>query len=161
MTSSTGNLDTRVDLGHRYLRALERSLDLGWHEYAGVVDASGSWVERLALVHPWHYEHAREHTELRGPRQFSPEVRLASRSCEARLLWGYECDLNVSRGLAADHLFPFSLGGPTTAPNKIFLCSLHNTMKANDIHVFPWERGEPEWLELQIEKVRRAIARTV
>ncbi len=31
-------------------------------------------------------------------------------------------------------------------PGPALLCSVHNRMKSADIHVYPWEMGEPSWL---------------
>jgi hypothetical protein len=45
-----------------------------------------------------------------------------------------------------DHLFPYSLGGPTIAVNAIYLCRRHNLGKSVDIHLIPWEEGFP-WVD--------------
>ena len=44
-----------------------------------------------------------------------------------------------------DYLFPFALGGPTIARNRVPLCREHNAIKGSDVHLFPWEQGEPPW----------------
>ena len=78
--------------------------------------------------------------------------------CRSMLLWGYECPFEDINQLAADHCFPYSLGGPTLATNKIYLCKWHNQIKAGDIHIFPWELGEPQWLLPMIDRIKRLLS---
>lgn len=73
------------------------------------------------------------------------ETLAFSEPCGARRLWGYACPFERAE-IAADHLFPRSLGGPTDPRNRLTLCRWHNTAKSMDIHIYPWEEGIPEWL---------------
>lgn len=72
--------------------------------------------------------------------------------CQSEILWGYKCELEGE--IEVDHLFPYSLGGPSNGSNKLHLCRLHNRLKSSDIHFYPWEKGEPAWLEVVLGKIR-------
>jgi hypothetical protein len=102
----------------------------------------------LALVHPDVYSHRDGAEMVRGARIFAREA--PRQKCGAVLCWGYECDRPAD---CADHLFPYSLGGPTVSANKLYLCWLHNQMKSNDAHCYPWERGEPSWLQSTLARI--------
>ncbi len=91
--------------------------------------------------------------QIQGGRSFARVVGLTR--CEAKVLWGYDCQLDGSE-MHFDHLFPHSFGGPTVAGNRMTLCSLHNSAKGSDIHVFPWE-NQPNWLESHLELMARLI----
>lgn len=138
---------SRLQAGAAYLAALENSAYWDWFEkYAVLEKGQLSVVEALALVHPQHYQELDTDLRIRGPRQFNQEAAMSSIGCQAEFLGGYPCQRPVGSVVAADHLFPYSLGGPTVGSNKVYLCRLHNQMKSNDIHLYPWERGLPVWL---------------
>jgi hypothetical protein len=80
----------------------------------------------------------------------------ADMGCSCSLIWGYPCHLTRPQ-VVADHVFPYSFGGPSTGDNKIFLCGLHNSVKGADIHLFPWERGEPIWLNPLLSRLKQRM----
>jgi hypothetical protein len=148
--------NSRIIIGRAYLAALERSFRCSWFDqYRQFQNGKLELVEQFALIHPSHYENNDPTGSVRGPREFSTEVGIQGIACEARLVWGYPCDRLFGDDVAADHLFPFSFGGPTVGSNKIHLCQLHNQVKGSDIHLYPWERGEPPWLRGCIEAIKR------
>ena len=118
--------------------------------------------KKLALLHPRHFEELSlpEYVsvlgirkEVQGRRSFGNDG--LSASCQSELLWGYGCPLRES-AIHQDHLFPYSLGGPTDGGNRVALCRYHNMVKTCDIHYFPWEetdvRCDP-WLDHQVQKL--------
>lgn len=144
----------RIERGREYLLAFVESLKKDWlREYERYLARELNLADALALAHPQHYEWIVLSDRVRGPRQFEPEV--GEERCCAEVIWGYRCDLP---GVSSDHLFPYSLGGPTVGNNKLLLCRLHNGMKANDVHLFPWEQGEPGWLATCLKAIRHLKA---
>lgn len=151
----------RADFGRQYIEALRMSRGYSWMECHDAVE-NGSLAERLVLVHPTWLRVIgvgdSQIVELQGGRTFTPGG--LSRNCQADVLWGYECR-QVDR-IQADHLWPFSLGGPTKPGNAISLCVDHNAMKGMDIHVFPWSGRMPQiemWLTTQVRLWAHAIER--
>ena len=157
-------MDIRHQRGCEYIKELQRSLESGWRDCFEEKDKSITL--RLALLHPDHYQRLRDkrapeaatlQREIQGRRQFPREGSCGK--CESELLWGYACPLN-SPQIEQDHLFPYSLGGPTNHKNRIVLCRYHNMVKAADVHRLPWEgaanRIEP-WLDAQLEVLHRKI----
>ncbi len=147
--------------GSRFLQALHASLRHGWRKsYSGV---GNDLYKRLALLHPEHLEELalpigisrnKLQEAIQGPRAFSSSSGLQT-YCECEELWGYKCHLDEE--IQQDHLFPYSMGGPTLQLNRVFLCKLHNLAKSNDIHILPWkneDRWFKPWLDFQIEKCR-------
>ena len=145
-----------------YLAALETSLSQAWTQayYSG----SLSTIEKLALLHPDHLDQValpkhqtkeKIQKKIQGPRQFSHEFQ---EKCGSELLWGYPCHLKGD--LQQDHLFPYSLGGPTLGTNRLWLCRYHNMVKTCDIHCFPWGDVETRcgaWLDGQIEQLHSRV----
>lgn len=156
-------IEHRFQCAQQYLDSLELSLQINWLEqYELYRKRQLSLPSAFALVHPWHYEDltSTEVASVRGNRRFSKEVSMKSILCSSEIIWGYKCCRRLREKVQADHLFPYSLGGSTVASNKIYLCKFHNQMKSNDIHLFPWERGEPEWLSIclqVIERIKRMV----
>jgi hypothetical protein len=109
-------------------------------------------TEMLAMIHPDHYADRVNQELICGPRVFSAEVVRKGGSCASLQLWGYECPLGVAND--ADHLFPYSCGGPTDPRNLVLLCRTHNRMKNDDVHVFPWEQAMPTWVADVVERIR-------
>ena len=155
--AALGKLKKRVECGRAYLLAVEKSLQADWlPNYQMYLNGHLRLEESLALAHPDHYRNLSNNLGIRGARAFAQEIRQGETKCLATVWWGYEC--NLTTGISADHLFPYSLGGPTVGTNKIYLCSLHNQMKSNDVHLFPWEQGEPVWLADTLKSVWRLKA---
>ena len=146
-----------------YLQALDRSLSIGWKEFYR--QRSGSIYESLALLHPWHYdeidlpEHLTQSSiqvNIQGNRNF--KAGKIGSHCHSSLLWGYECELDVV--LQMDHLFPYSLGGPTISGNMLTLCKYHNMVKSSDIHCYPWgqfDKWAIPWVVTQVEKIKNQV----
>lgn len=166
---TNNNFFVRVDLNYRYKMAsqylgyLQDSLQLGWKAYCD--SSSEQPLRMLALLHPEHisnldlpsHKNVSQITQdVQGPRSFPSGI--AAEKCKAHLIWGYNCSLDGE--LQQDHLFPYSLGGPTYGGNRITLCRYHNMVKSNDIHCFPWEGFDTwiaPWLENQVRKLRSKV----
>jgi hypothetical protein len=132
-----------------YLTLYESAAHHTWSEMA-------SWIStielRLLLVHPgWHKGNPDVSLDLVS---FSTGAKGVE--CQAQDLWGYKCPI-TNPILQADHIFPRSLGGPRRGTNMMWLCSIHNGWKAADLLSFPWERGEPPWLEEQLQRVDQLL----
>jgi hypothetical protein len=154
----------RLKQAREYFLILEKSLRIDWHEFYSSAIEHTNWVYRLAAIHPRHYRDYVEHNVrdciIRGPRGMVIDGGAREQGCQCRLIWGYDCVL-TQQGLEADHLFPYSFGGPSIGQNKVFLCTLHNQAKGSDMHLFPWEQGEPTWLPEHLERIRRQLTRPV
>jgi hypothetical protein len=149
-------LAARINACRSYLEALERSFQSNWLASHDLYTARKlSLFDSFALAHPAHYEGLDTRGTVRGPRPFGEEVAIGSLQCRSEQFWGYPCSQSGVQHLVADHFFPYSLGGPTVVSNKVYLCKLHNQMKSNDVHLYPWELGEPQWLSACLEAIRR------
>ncbi|MDE2933016.1 MAG: hypothetical protein OXS47_03990, partial [Chloroflexota bacterium] len=115
--------------------------------------------QALVLVHPDFYaaREAEVGMSIRGSRSFSRTAGQHAAGCMADRIWLSACRLRSGSEVQADHLFPYSLGGPTLAANQLFLCGAHNGAKGSDVHLFPWEQGEPDWLATQVERISRLL----
>ncbi len=146
----------------RYLKAVEESLQLGWSEFYSLGRTEVS--DKLALIHPDHFSSLDLpkgisidliQRKIQGLRKFP---HTSPRICRSDLIWGYRCEF--SGDFQQDHLFPYSLGGPTLASNRVHLCRYHNMVKSSDIHCYPWEstlQYVNPWLDIQIERINREI----
>lgn len=154
---------TRVESAVKYLKALENSLQAGWLK---LFKMEGKTIfELLAMLHPLHFKELdlpqylnieTIQRSLQGPRAFTST--LGGNSCQSAMIWGYNCEL--SGEIQQDHLFPYSLGGPTLAVNRIFLCTYHNMVKTSDIHCYPWESTDilvQPWLDSQIRRLHSEV----
>lgn len=140
----------RIQASRRYLTFLSQSLHQDWNVlHQQYITGLLQFPEAMTLVHPVFYP--LNIARLLGPRAFPVDVGTAVCACSE--VWGYECVFS-GEDMCADHTFPYSLGGPTLATNKTYLCSLHNRMKANDVHLFRWEMGEPVWLKPLIGQIK-------
>jgi hypothetical protein len=153
-------IDLRFETAKRYLLLLKKSFYRRWDESYLVAVQSNDWLMLLALVHPDHYRVEvfgdRPGCQIRGPRSFAREAGMGGLACASDQVWGYACQCREDdQLLRADHLFPYALGGPTEAANKVYLCRFHNDLKGCDIHCYPWERGEPSWLHAVVKRVAR------
>jgi hypothetical protein len=134
----------------RYLRLFESASHVGWVELSEITDLAA----RLLLCHPLWLDAVDDHKIGLGLHGFRGGG--SSRVCESHLLWGYECPLTDER-IESDHLFPMSLGGPAVGTNQVWLCRVHNQWKASNLMDYPWERGEPPWLDRQISRMRELV----
>lgn len=147
----------RIERGERYLLALERLQKCKWSEILGEYSERRLVMpEAMVLVHPTFYEHlgANARKSIQGRRTFPDTAGQRAADCMADQIWLSACPLENLEVVHADHVFPYSLGGPTVAANQLFLCPVHNRAKAGDIHLFPWERDEPTWLASQVDRIR-------
>ena len=153
-------LKTRIERGEEYLLALEEARNREWKDTLVEYDEGRlALPQAMALVHPDFYRDREEQVgqSIRGPRQFSTNVGRQVSVCMADRIWLSACPLESPDNIHADHWFPYALGGPTVSENQLFLCPAHNRVKASDIHLFPWELGEPGWLRRQIDRIRRLL----
>ena len=150
----------RMERGEQYLLALERLQNRRWSEVFGEYSERRlATPEVMVLVHPTFYEHlgADARQSIQGPRRFPHTADQRAKACMAEQIWFSACPLENAEDVHSDHVFPYSLGGPTVAANQLFLCPVHNRAKAGDIHLFPWERGEPSWLAGQVDRICRFL----
>lgn len=153
-------LKNRIERGEEYLWALEKFQNWKWDEIlAEYREGKLSLPQAMVLVHPDYYEDRENEVgqSIRGPRSFSARAGQHATDCMADQIWLSGCPLANHEVIHSDHIFPYSLGGPTVAENQLFLCPVHNRSKASDIHLFPWERGEPRWLATQVERIRNLL----
>jgi len=154
-------ISARIEVASAYIQAYYASLQSAWDEmYQLYLDDELKLAASLALAHPDHYKELPNSNQIRGQRSFSKDTAHDSINCSCKTIWGYKCSVNIALwGISADHLFPFSLGGPTIGSNKMYLCAMHNQLKGNDVHFYPWEQGEPIWLQdtlFKIHQLRRS-----
>lgn len=156
-------IDSRFARAREFLMILEFALKASRSEFYSEAATHSNWLYRLAAIHPKHYSEFAPLTgsscPVRGPRSMPIDAGVRSAGCCCHVIWGYPCHFEHPM-LAADHLFPFSFGGPSSGANKIFLCSLHNQSKGSDIHLYPWELGEPQWLSPLFQRVERILGKT-
>ena len=153
-------LKNRIERGEEYLLALEEFRNREWSEiFADYKKGRLAAPQAMVLVHPDFYEEreAKVEQSIRGRRTFSSTTGRHVAACMSDQIWLSACPLDNPEVVHSDHLFPYSLGGPTIAANQLFLCPVHNRSKASDIHLFPWERGEPSWLATQVERIRNLL----
>jgi hypothetical protein len=110
-------------------------------------------IEKHAAINPNLYEEIIL-SEVLGSRAFSSGIIQKTSKCMAEFVWGYPCKFE-GRGLQADHLFPYSLGGPTLSDNLLVLCDRHNQAKSHDIHLYSWD--EPNWLRELANRIAKIL----
>jgi len=128
----------RVNAARQYIVELHEALRMGWRYYYNNLELkyykdNCTYINAMVLLHPWLFDMYPATLELRGSRNFSRNELKAIDKCAAEHLWGYSCSYEHYE-LAADHVFPYSLGGVSTTENMLYLCKFHNAMKSNDIH---------------------------
>lgn len=148
-------LQFRYNSARIFLSTLVKYSKLEWTElYEMYLSGELKLEELMCLVHPVHFRDRVSQNVIQGVRKFASESCLSTMQCQSSKIWGYACEsVNDGNQLVADHYYPYSLGGPTTAANKLYLCRFHNELKTCDIHIFPWENGEPSWLRSQIDRI--------
>lgn len=145
-------------MGQKYVSSLYRISVSDWQQYySQYLQGILGLTESMALIHPRHYEQVSITNQIRGNRAFPKEKGMINIKCSADVIWGYSCSIELAGGMYADHLFPYSLGGPTISNNKLYLCELHNQLKGNDIHIYPWEEGEPDWLKGLLFRINKLL----
>lgn len=149
----------RIACGAEYLAALGTPRWSTWREgfYEFQKGALGP-REALTLAHPqWRAGSAIDMDVIQGPRNFEATSISPGDACEAQIIWGYPCPLPASLPRHQDHMFPYGLGGPTVVTNRLTLCSVHNQVKAFDVHLYPWENGAPAWLADTLDRINRYL----
>jgi len=112
----------------------------------------------LVMVHPVWYQHLEDDTSpasVRGGRTF--KLGDHSGRCQSDELWGYPCPFQGA-ALHVDHLFPYSLGGPTEPDNAAWLCEWHNMTKGSDFHLLALGRATAPWFERVLVRVETKLA---
>jgi hypothetical protein len=155
---SDSDFENRIACTQEYLQCLADFYGQRrqWEDDYRRIDEE-SLAVRFVLLHPFHYDEDntdKKRCEIRGGRRFPFKPQVAEGGCAAKLLWGYSCPLEGTN-LQVDHEFPYSLGGPTDPRNRLILCDMHNRLKSSDLHVYPWEKGEPKWLRDILDKIAR------
>lgn len=147
-------LHSRIQSGAEFLASVANPEWGDWPAgFARYRDGELSLVAALSLAHPRWRPPQISQEEIQGQRRFEAAPLLEGAPCEAERIWGYSCALARTDPRQQDHLFPYGMGGPTEARNRLTLCALHNQAKFVDVHLFPWEEGEPEWLGPQLDRL--------
>jgi hypothetical protein len=151
-------INFRIKQGCEYLKLLDKALfERGyWNwtdKYKVFCSRSLAQLEKYILIHPYFYQDFGESFNPRGSRDFSSESDQQYAECVSERFWGYDCFLRKGSTCESDHVFPYSYGGPTVPGNKKFLCKEHNKFKSNDVHLYPWEEPEPNWLSELIHRI--------
>ena len=153
-----GVVEVRIAEAERYLLLLERNCGSEWLLLRDDALARSDLALALSLIHPEVWNQNAHPRNVQGPRAFMTNNMYGTRMCDAKRYWGVECTVDTEiDGVAADHSWPYGLGGPTTTGNIRWLCTRHNQMKSVDIHLYPWEQEWPEWLMPQLERVRAHV----
>lgn len=147
----------RIVAAHEYLRYLRAPASASWSDlYVRYSQGGMPLAEAMTLLDPQWLPDGILRLEAQGPRTF-PDLGLSDATCGSAVIWGYPCDLVHLSRTQFDHLFPYALGGPTVAANRLRLCEVHNRVKGTDVHLFPWELGEPTFLTDQLARLARLI----
>ena len=84
---------------------------ISWEALLAERESGTQTVARsLVLIHPLWYEGMPGAEGVRGPRLYGLKAG-SEDSCKSELVFGYPCPFEEE--LHVDHLFPWSLGGPT------------------------------------------------
>lgn len=148
------DFSARIEQGRLYFETLGLMFrQASWDDAHDLHVAGGSQrASALALIHPAWLE-TEDFSEIRGSRSFGFEAM--GESCQAPLIWGYSCP---NSAIEVDHMFPYSLGGPTRADNGLLLCRDHNRLKGHDVHLIPWERYSFPWLADQLAAIGARVS---
>ena len=144
---------------HQFVAEHEGAAVYGWLALADTAMAVSDLPLALALVHPRVAPVDREiWDEVRGRRNFRYSPSRRGQTCWSHLVWGYTCPY-TSMPLQLDHAWPFAYGGPADITNAVWLCSVHNRAKSDDVHAYAWADGSlPDWLRIRLQRLRRLVA---
>jgi hypothetical protein len=144
--------DDRWAAAREYVGRLAAAHDFLWERAYGEYRGGRlSLPTAMLLLHPMWLPHEVSQTTAQGPSTF-PTAAPFPDPCMGHLLWGYACPFD-SPAIHGDHVWPYWAGGPTVGPNRLSLCERHNSMKSGDVHLYPWELGEPHWLRTQLDRI--------
>lgn len=158
------NFENRISKSKNYLKKLNKNLSSNWATlYSQFELGELDLWDKLSLIHPDFIRrlaipvYSSEEIiikQVQGNRSFSQQNGV----CQAKLIWGYHCSLK-SEACHGDHLFPYSLGGPTISDNKLLLCRYHNMVKGTDIHLLPWEEEYRfSWIDNYLKNFKNQIS---
>ena len=113
---------------------------------------------KLILIHPRFYSSnptriTGNRCDVRGDFNFQTD---SDAICNAKKYWGYSCPIQEP-AIHRDHIFPYSLGGPSVSSNCIWLCEWHNSLRSYDPHVIPDADKEPRWFKDVLAHVKRKL----
>lgn len=162
----------RIKNAKIYLEIYADVKELKWVDlYSKHMEGTLHFPKSMILCYPYLYKRINprasdfEHLQKelgRFKKKFKDSTKIGrSEKCESNLIYGIDCSIHKNslpariHKIEFDHVFPFSLGGPTIEQNRMTLCKYHNQNKSNDIHLYPWEAGEPKWLRDQINKIAK------
>ncbi len=135
-------LKQRITSAHRYFSYRAKTGHKQWSE--DILDGSALLLdvpERMVYLDPSYWPDKWNKEELLGKRTFAMSMSSIKPACQSKLIWGYSCPFYGQDSIQIDHLFPYSLGGPTIPTNALYLCRRHNLGKSADVHLIPWEMG--------------------
>ena len=142
-----------------YLTFFANAKKRSWAELYDVYDEL-TFPERLVLVHPEWYESNKKvkNCKVRGKRDRKVNKN-GWEVCESIKFWDYECPFD-DPDIKIDHVFPWSLGGPSVPSNSAYLCEYHNRLKGPDIHHLELNEdgSDFDWFPETLEKVRKKLA---
>ncbi len=118
-----------------------------------------TFPERLVLIHPRWYNPNTKITNcgVRGRRR--RDLKLTGQEpCDSIKNWDYECPFDKPK-IMCDHIFPWSLGGPSLPNNTAYLCQFHNLLKGPDIHHLELNEDNYNfgWFPEILERVRKQL----
>ena len=153
----SGQRDYRDTL--EYLTCLADAAKRSWAELYEAYDEL-TFPKRLVLVHPRWYEPNTKvkNCKVRGKRDRKVNKHFRE-VCESIKFWNYECPFD-DPDIKIDHVFPWSLGGPSEPSNSAYLCEYHNLLKGPDIHHLELSEDNFNfgWFPETLEKVRKKLA---
>ena len=143
--------------GQLYAQALGLIEHNSWWELKERFDGGSlGLVEALILIHPaWYTLNDLDECPVRGNRSFG-NTAVSFPKCESHVIWDYQCPLDAGQP-HLDHLFPWSLGGPTTSTNAIWLCPPHNQAKGSDWHEVVAPVRKFRWFDTTLSRVESAL----
>jgi 5-methylcytosine-specific restriction endonuclease McrA len=148
--------------GRQYASSLASIERRNWFELKREYDAGElDEIESLILIHPEWYRTNRgrpSDCEVRGRATFGLIPGKGQR-CQSDFIWGYECPF-VSSNIHCDHLFPWSLGGPTVPENAIWLCDRHNQAKGSDWHLTVSPVRRLQWFDRTLQNVNTLVQKS-
>ena len=143
----------------KYLTFLSETKGNVWRELYDAQDGL-TFPERLVLIHPRWYNPNKKARNCRVRGRRGRVVKLTGREpCESIKFWKYQCPFD-DPDIKIDHVFPWSLGGPSIPSNSAYLCEHHNLLKGPDIHHLELneENYNFDWFPETLEKVRKKLA---
>lgn len=151
---ATNSTPDHVDWGREYADALQSTESSSWRELRHQFESGQlGQIAALVLIHPNWYANSECVAEcsVRGKRRFNFNST-GGKPCQSQAIWGYPCPFE-SDPIHLDHLFPWSLGGPTDPSNAIWLCRRHNSAKGSDWHLSVQPVGSLNWFNSTLSKL--------